>query len=255
MSPRTNRHLYARGRNRGALAIPLAIIIAGIFIAGAIYVNGRAKAQLGAQVELTAAQQGGTPEFRPVTADDHILGNPDAPITIIEYSDTECPYCKTFHLTMLRIIDEYGKAGYVNWVYRHFPLEAIHKKARVEAEATECAAEMGGNAGFWAYLTKLFEVTPSNDGLDHKLLPQIAENVGLNKELFERCLKSGRHAAKVQDDFDDARRAGANGTPYSIIIVGGNVLPLNGAQPYSAVKGAIDAILSEQGAPPSEVAP
>ena len=233
-------------RTAGKLAIPIAIVIAGGLIAGAIFINGRNKMPAPTVLDTTATgSQTGPTEYRAISANDHILGSPDAPIKIIEYSDTECPFCKDFHVTLHRIMDEYGRTGQVAWIYRHFPLEVIHKKAPYEAQATECAAELGGNSAFWAYIDKIFEITPSNDGLDLALLPQIAVDIGLDRNLFEDCLESGRTIARVQDDFDDARRSGADGTPYSIILAGASALPLNGAQPYSAVKGAIDAILTQ----------
>ena len=117
---------------------------------------------------------------RDVDENDHVLGNSNAPITIIEFSDTECPVCKKFHETMQKIMDEYGKDGEVKWVYRHFPLDQIHSKARKEAEATECANEIGGNEKFWEYINKIYEITPSNNGLDPAELLKIAKSIGLN---------------------------------------------------------------------------
>ena len=106
----------------------------------------------------------------PVTPADHILGNPNAEVFIVEYSDLECPFCKQFHKSMLEIMSEYGAEGKVAWVYRHFPLDQLHSKARKEAEATECATELGGNDAFWEYTNKIFEITPSNNGLNLELL-------------------------------------------------------------------------------------
>jgi protein-disulfide isomerase len=109
-------------------------------------------------------------DIPPVTEKDFITGNPNAEIKIVEYSDTECPFSKRFHQTMIDIMKEQGPNGKVAWVYRYFPLDGLHQKARYEAEAVACAAEQGGNAKFWEYLDLLFKVTPSNDGLDASLL-------------------------------------------------------------------------------------
>lgn len=106
-------------------------------------------------------------EFRPISASDHILGNPNARIIILEYSDLECPFCKVFHATMHRVIKENAD---IAWVYRHYPIAQLHSKAFREAEATECAWEQGGNETFWKYTDKLFEVTPSNNGLEDSML-------------------------------------------------------------------------------------
>jgi len=141
---------------------------------------------------------------KPVSAEDHIFGNPDAPIKIVEFSDLECPFCKRYHPTLKKIMEDYGKDGKIAWVYRHFPLESIHSKAPKEAEASECAAELGGNAKFWSYVDRLYQVTPSNNGLDLKMLPKIAEDIGIDRGNFENCLASGKHAQKVSDQSDDA---------------------------------------------------
>lgn len=103
--------------------------------------------------------------------DQVFLGEEENSVYVIEYSDLECPFCKRFHEAMLEVMKEFDTRGQeVTWIYRHFPLDQIHSQARKEAEATECAAELGGNEAFWNYTNKLFEITPSNDGLDLKLL-------------------------------------------------------------------------------------
>lgn len=183
--------------------------------------------------------------MKPVSKDDHIRGNPDASVKIVEYSDTECPFCKRFHPTMLQVMDEYGKDGKVAWVYRHFPLDQLHSKARKEAEATECAAELGGNDTFWSYLDRLMEVTPANNGLDLAELPKIAEYVGLDTAKFNECLSSGRYAQKIEKHVQDAIATGGQGTPWSIVVgKNGKKYPLSGAQPYEAVKQLIDSALA-----------
>lgn len=196
------------------LSIPIAIVVAGVLIAGALLLT-----RTGNPTEQLA--QGEQPKdiiFNPITEDDHILGSPKADIVIIEFSDTECPYCKQFHQTMHQVIDTYGRDGSVAWIYRHFPIEELHKKAKKEAEATECAAELGGNDGFWEYTDRLYEVTPSNDGLNASQLPKIAEEIGLNRQSFENCLNSGKYAEEVERDYNDAVQALGRGTPHSVLI-------------------------------------
>jgi protein-disulfide isomerase len=132
----------------------------------------------------------------------------------------------------------------VAWVYRHFPLDALHSKARKEAEATECANELGGSAAFWNYVDRLFEVTPSNNGLDLAQLPIIAQEIGLDRTAFKKCLDSGKFADYVAHDLDDARAAGGSGTPYSVVIAANSEkFTINGAQSYEEVKRIIDAAL------------
>lgn len=177
----------------------------------------------------------------PISDKDWIKGNRKADVFVVEYSDTECPFCKRVHPTLQRVVDEYK--GKVAWVYRHFPLTSIHPKAPKEAEATECAGELGGNDVFWKYLDRLFEVTPSNNGLDSAELPKIAEFVGLNKSKFEECLNSGKYAQKVKEQADDAIAAGGQGTPYNIIVAGDQKIPISGAVPFEQFKAAIDSLL------------
>lgn len=230
------------------LAVPIAIVIAGMLIAGAVFWNAKKQpANNGAdQIPPKDNQEISGP--KEVSSEDHILGNPDAQLTIIEFSDTECPYCKNFHATIVKIMDEYGKTGKVRLVYRHFPLDALHDKTRKEAEATECAADLGGNEKFWAYINHLYEITPSNNGLDPAELPKIATYVGLDKTAFESCLTSGKFASKVEANYQDGLSSGIEGTPYSVIINSkdGKKYPLSGAFPYQQVKLAIDQLLEDK---------
>ena len=115
--------------------------------------------------------------MKAISDGDHILGNRNASVKIVEFADMECPFCKRFHVTMQQVVKDSN--GQVAWVYRHFPLDQLHSKARKEAEAVECAAEMGGNEKFWAYLDRIMEVTPSNNGLDPAELLNTAAYVGL----------------------------------------------------------------------------
>lgn len=190
-----------------------------------------------------APQPSGEIRLVAVTDKDWIKGKKNAKISVVEFSDTECPFCKRFHPTMQRLIQEYPND--VNWVYRHFPLTSIHPKASKEAEATECAGKLAGNDGFWKYIDRLFEVTPSNNGLDTAQLPQIAEDVGINRKKFEECLNSGKYAQKVKDQANDGVAAGAQGTPYSVVVVGDQKIPVSGAVPFEQLKTIIDSALQK----------
>lgn len=180
-------------------------------------------------------------EVASVTEDDYFKGAEDAPITIVEYSDTECPFCKRFHDTMNQVIESYGDS--VKWVYRHAPLDSLHRKARREAMALECAGDVGGNNGFWDYTDELFARTPSNDGLADSELFVIAKDVGLNESKFRNCLESEKFADAVQADLEDAQRAGLRGTPYSVLIAGDQKIPISGAQPFAQVEQLIQSLI------------
>ncbi len=168
---------------------------------------------------------------------DHIRGEKNAPLTIIEYSDLECPYCESFHNTMKQIVAEYG--GEVNWVYRHFPLESIHPNARTAAIASECAAEQGK---FWEFADEVFEAQAG--GLSTTVLKDIAAGLSLNTVTFSNCLDTKKYDAVVTADIQEAARAGARGTPYSILVgENGEQQVISGAQPYAAVEAAVQAML------------
>lgn len=177
-----------------------------------------------------------------ITKSDYYKGSFNAPVTIVEFSDTECPFCQRFHDTMNQVMAEYGDQ--VMWVYKHAPLDSLHRKARSEAEAAECAGELGGNEGFWRFLDRLFEVTPSNDGLPASQLPEIAVEAGLNRQAFESCLASERYAEKVQNQLVEAQRAGLRGTPYSVIIAGNQQIPINGAYSFEQMRSLIDQLIN-----------
>lgn len=234
------------------LIVPLAILVAGAMIAGAvIYSNKNIKQQPASAGSIAVNQQNieksgeELDKVTPVGKDDHLRGNPEAPVKIVEFSDTECPFCKRFHYTMQQVMDEYGKSGKVAWVYRHFPLDSLHGKARKEAEALECANELGGNSKFWAYMDKLMEITPSNDGLDLKELPKIAQSVSLDKQKFELCLNSGKFANRVSSNLKEAIDIGGRGTPYNVVFTAkGEKLVIPGALPYESVKTIIEKALN-----------
>ncbi len=225
------------------LAVPIAIVIAGALIALAVfYSDGKtSNAKVPEQQGVAREQTGDLEKMIPISSTDHIRGNPDAPVKIVEYSDTECPFCKRFHTTMKEVIAEYGKDGKVAWVYRHFPLDQLHSKARKEAVALECANEQGGNDKFWSYADRLYEVTPANNGLDPAELPKIAQYVGLDIQRFNTCLSSTKYDQHIEDEVQNAVATGGNGTPWSIVVGKNNKkYPLSGAQPLSAVKQLID---------------
>ena len=234
---------------------PLAIIIAGGLIAASILKTGGT----GIALKTTSTTTGGAAapttatvsprpaptakDVPPLVATDHLRGNKNAQVLAIEYSDLECPFCKQFHPTMKKALDEYN--GKVAWVFRHFPLDPIHPKARKEAEAAECAAELAGEDGFWKFVDKVYEVTPSNNNLDPAELPKIATQVGIDGTKLKSCLDSGKWAKKVDEQEQGGVKAGITGTPGTILLnpkTGKSAL-VPGALPYESLKSQIDTIL------------
>jgi protein-disulfide isomerase len=224
-------------RMKSQYILPITIVIAGAIIAGAVFLVGNSGTQ--------PTDNGSKVTARAYDASrDHLLGNPNAEIKVVEYADLECPHCKVFNTTMHQVMDYYGTSGKVAWVYRPFPLAQIHSKAPKEAEAAECAADQGGDTAFFKYIDHLYEVTPSNNGLDLAQLPVIAKDVGLNVDTFNACLNSGKYAKRVSESYSEATAAGGDGTPYTLVMVGTDSVVLKGAQPYSSMRAAIDTVLS-----------
>ena len=212
-----------------------AIILVGILVAGAILLKDSKPPErpVGRDNSPSTTWQG-----RPVSADDHIRGNRNAKIVIVEYSDLECPFCRIFHSTMQKVVENHAE---VAWIYRHYPIASLHPKALREAEATECAWEQGENEAFWKYTDRIFAITPSNNGLKDAELFNVASFIGLDVDMFRACLESGKYREKVEADIDDGVKAGVNGTPSSFILVNGKLKDtIGGAQPYEVVAQKIN---------------
>lgn len=175
---------------------------------------------------------------------DHLLGNPDAPISLIEYSDFECPFCKRFHPTAHELVATNG--GQVNWIYRHFPLRSHNPAAQREAEASECVAELAGNDAFWAFSDTIYAATASNGiGIPDELLGALAAEVGVDEPAFVACLASRRHAERVRADLEAGKAVGVTGTPGNFLRDNrtGEVLVRSGALPLAQLQGDIDRML------------
>jgi len=170
-----------------------------------------------------------------VTSDDHIRGDEKAPITIIEYSDFECPYCSRFYPTMEQVMEDYD--GQVRWIYRHFPL-SFHPNAMTAALASECAAEQGK---FWEMADALDE---NYADLSSEVYAKIASDLKLNTSQFADCMESEKYTDKIEAQAQAGAAAGVTGTPGSFIIdQDGNATPIKGTLPFETVASAIDSML------------
>jgi protein-disulfide isomerase len=208
-------------------------------------VAGSADESLGPSTQGQAAPQPqAAKDFPQITADDHVRGDRNAPIALVEYTDFECPYCKTFHPTTKQIVDAYK--GKVMLVFRHFPL-AFHANAQKEAEASECASELGGNDAFWKYVDAIFDRTTSNGtGFSLDALVPLAGEIGLSTSTFQACLDSGKYTQKVKDEENAGAQAGITGTPGNIIlnVKTGETQLIPGALPFESFKTVIDKMLA-----------
>ena len=180
------------------------------------------------------------------TGDNPALGRRDAPVTIVEFSDYQCPFCRQFvTATLPTLKTAYIDAGKVRWVFRDFPLDRIHPNARKASEAARCAGDQGK---YWEMHDVLFQ---NQQALAEDQLPAHAKTLGLDAGAFSACLASGKHASDVQKNFSEGAAAGVNGTPSFVI---GRTRPdgtvegllFTGARPLADFRQEIDRLLSEK---------
>lgn len=214
---------------------PMAVVLAGIVIAGAIlYTN--AHPPLGGSADVMG--QGQLPKSVNVaapSADDHIIGSPNAPVVLIEYSDFQCPFCSMVHPTLKSIVD--NSHGQIAWVMRDFPLTSIHPEANGAANAAECIAEQLGNDGWWKYADTVFA---NQDKLNPAYSRQLAQQFGADMEQYDSCVASSKYQSKIDAQEQEAESNGGQGTPYTVIYGHGKQVPVSGAQPASSFQAVID---------------
>lgn len=165
--------------------------------------------------------------------DDYVRGNPDAKVTLVEFTDLECPFCKKFHPSIKNVFEANGDD--VRWVYKHFPL-SFHPEAKPAAIAAECAGKLGGNDTFWTYVDTLYD---NQNDLGDALYKQVAADLGLNATEFATCLDSNEFDAKIAADQQLGQSVGVGGTPSTYVIAGDVAEKLNGAVPQTQVEAAV----------------
>lgn len=230
--------------SRHSLIMPAVVLLGFAMIAAALFFGGGSPKAINFAADSTP-EASPTDSIEPINKDDHIRGNPNAPIMLVEYSDYDCPFCKQFHNTMNQIMEEYGVDGKVAWVYRQFPLEQLHPNAPKIAEAAECVADLGGNEAFWSFSDLVFDERSTNEPTNITRLSEFAVTAGVDETEFESCLESGEFASNVNADLMDGSGAGVQGTPHTFVLVAGQQTEISGAQPYTTVKTLIDTILSQ----------
>ena len=222
------------------LFLPGAIMFAALVVGGSIIYSATMSVSSVPERASTTFQQGSVVDNNGSTvnfiicADDHIRGNPNAKITLVEFSDFEWPFCQRFHPTVLRALAEYD--GDIRWVYKHFPLDNIHREARPAAEASECVWEQKGDEGFWEFADAMFE---NQSRLGNAFYEEVALEIGVNLSQFQTCVSERKYQDKVEQDYQQGIQGGVAGTPGSFV----NGVPVRGAVPYEQLKSIIDAQL------------
>ena len=217
-------------------------VLLGIYMSGGGTSGRTVQANKNPSVNPTPTQptdpSAGAPIDVALSEDDWVRGDAGAKISIVEFSDYDCPFCSRHHDTMKRILEEYP--GDVNWVYRHFPLEQLHPFAKKKSEAAECVGAIAGADAFWKFTDDIFE---QDEGGSDAELSTLAVQAGANKAKFESCLTNGDFTDVVENDTQTALAAGGSGTPYNVIIAGDQTIPVNGAVPFEQFKSIIDSLL------------
>lgn len=191
-------------------------------------------------------QENNRPVFVSVD-DDPVMGNPNAQITIIEFSDFQCPFCARFHSNTLPLIEEnYVSSGKVKFVYRDFPIQSIHLNALPAAIAAECADDQGK---FWEYHDVLFANQNNWEGLESSAtiaaFKQYAIQLDLSLDVFNLCLETGKHFGEVNADLQDGRTYGVAGTPG--FFIGNDQIgytKVEGAKPYAIFQDVLDQLIA-----------
>ncbi|NQV91058.1 thioredoxin domain-containing protein [Candidatus Woesearchaeota archaeon] len=181
-----------------------------------------------------------TLDVKSLLDDDAVKGDKNAPVTIVEWSDYECPFCERFYSdTLAQIDNEYIKTGKVKLVYRDFPL-SFHPQAQKAAEAAECAGDQGK---YYEMHNLLFEKGVTGGVAGFKAF---AKELKLDSVKFDKCLDDGTHASEISSDMADGAAAGIQGTPGFVIGPSdGKGIAISGAQPFAVFKQVIDAALAE----------
>lgn len=213
--------------------VPVAIVIAGMFIAAAIFSSS------GPTTVADAPRQGGgliTAEVIPVTEEDHVYGPRDADIYLVEYSDYRCGYCGLFHDTIKEILEQYD--GKVAWVYRHTPYQPGGMEAAV---ASECVAKLAGPDAFWDYTDAALQNTSGLNEAWHKAK---AEELGVDAAAFAECYESDEFDERIALHTQNSQELGGRGTPFSVVLTReGNYLTIPGALPAESVALQIERAL------------
>lgn len=239
----------------GAAIISFSILISG----GVIQIKGVTPTSattpgVTAQASTIPTKQAAVPQPTDDTSpmqvgldDDPVLGDKNAPVTLVEFSDYECPFCKRhFDQTFPDLKKDYIDTGKVKLVYRDFPLSFHDPMATTEAIAANCAREQGGDATYFKFHDEMFKRTTSNGtGLSKDKIYTIATDLGLNTDNLKSCVESEKYKDEVTKDIADGSAAGVSGTPGFFIgksSTTGKIsgTPLVGAQPYAAFKTIID---------------
>lgn len=229
-----------------SLTTPVAIIIGAIIIGGSHFGYGIVTSGTGTKVGTAAVMFNG----KAIDDSDLATGNTKSKVIIVEYSDTECPFCAQLHPTMKKLAQEY--ASKVGFVYRYFPLTQIHPHSFEESRAVYCVGKLMGAQKREEYIDVMFATKTNNQNM---VLPSsqskeiLAQNLGVNKADLTKCLADQESNDAINASIQDGIAAGVQGTPATFVLIktkkGYEVVSMvDGARPYEYLKAAIDQALA-----------
>ncbi len=216
---------------------PMAIVAAGVLIAGAILYANAHPSSSAAVAQVNGGQLPANVNVAAPSAQDHIIGDPHAPVVLIEYSDFQCPFCSIVYPTIKSIVDSSG--GKVAWVMRDFPLTSIHPQANPAANAAECIAAQLGNDGWWKYADAVFA---NQDKLNPDYSRQLAQQFGADMTKYDACVKASTYQSKIDAQTMEAEQNGGQGTPYTVVYGSGKQVPVSGAVPAAQFQSVINSL-------------
>jgi protein-disulfide isomerase len=214
------------------LLIPAAIIFGGVVIAVTIYIT---------HPHLISGNASNPEAALPITSNDHLLGNPEAPVVLVEYADVDSEYSKDFQAVMEEVIQNYGTQGNVAWIYRDFPLVNQDPTSEKDDEAAECAAGLGSQSTFFAFIDAMQAAAPGDTQFDPSGYDSIASSLGISTGSFDDCLTAHTYQKKIEADYASGKSVGVSGTPYSVLFVKGQKpITISGSVPYATMKQILD---------------
>src|SRR3989344_4275920 len=217
-----------------AIWIAVGVILL-IIVAGTVFFNERKAAQNYARTDSEWSLI-----VRPITSEDHTIGDISAPIHLVVYADFQCKYCGSFfNKTVQRLQAEYGKK--IAFAFRHLPLPD-QPQAEVEGEASECVYQLGGETAFWKFAHEIYSIPNFYQGIDLSTLPNIAQKVGVDRDAYNACMKTGSGKERVAKDKLEGSVAGLDITPSTVLKSEHRAVIVKGDY-YAQLTAAIDYLL------------
>lgn len=218
--------------------IPAAIIFAGLVLSITIIMIRHE--------ETPPVPTGDITKTLPVGPQDHVRGDETPEVTLITYTDLDCPFCKRFHDVIEQLVVEYGEDGGVAFVLRHFPIIDLHPDSGSHAKAAECASSLGGETAFWGFIRALMTANPEGTSFDPRDYGTLAPILSIDASKLLACTNGTGFDDRVARDFENALLIGARGTPYTVVMIDGmDPFGVSGYLPYEGMKTVVERALAQ----------